>query len=212
MEEFDAQQTQPMPAQTRHDDTLATAHTPQTSQAETPLIGGVDRTIFSTVFMMALFVLAVMVTMISKGAIALAVAVPVPFTVQAGTLTGRNFRLYPGISQADHSTPVGINQMDCTISNLAIIKQVSLPIVGNVTMTLKSGDSTPATLNGLTTDISSLGTTSANFNSLAINTNANGNAFEIDSNSTVLSGANINSPYLVVNSITLPNLSFSLGK
>src|SRR5947209_5774277 len=99
-------------------------------EEEMPMIGRTNRTILWSVLLVAFLILAGMVTMVSKGALAMSAAVPVPFTVKAGVLKGSNFRLFPGISQADKSTPVGINTMDCTIANLEIIKTISLPVVG----------------------------------------------------------------------------------
>lgn len=181
-------------------------------EEEMPIIGQTNRTILWSVLLVAFLILAGMVTMVSKGALAMSAAVPVPFTVKAGTLKGANFHLFPGISQADKSTPVGINTMDCTIANLEITKTISLPVVGNITITMKAGANSPAVLNGLTTDVASLSAGSANFQTLSLNTNENGNAFELDSPSATLNNAAINSPFLVVNNITLPDLSFSIGR
>ncbi|MBV9614054.1 MAG: hypothetical protein JO031_01200 [Ktedonobacteraceae bacterium] len=170
--------------------------------------GRTDRKVFWIVLMLSLFVLTGMVGLVSKGAIAMAAAVPVPFTIQAGTLNGKNFHLYPGVSQADNSTPVAVNQMDCTISNLVITKQIPLPGGGNITVKMSSGNGTPANLTGLTTDVAALGTTSTSFQNLSINTGPN--SLDLTSPNATLNNATINSPYLLVNSITLPGLSLSL--
>ncbi len=193
----------PLPVLTSQDNRL------DESQRVMPMIGKTDPTLFWPVLLVALLVLVGMATLVSRGALALAAAVPVPFDVHAGTLNGSNFRLYPGVSQADKTSPVGVNQMDCTITDLVITKQVSLPVVGNITLTLKAGSSnTPAKLTGLTTDISSLNADNATFQTQSITTGGNG--FEIDAASTTLSNTDIYSPYLIVNSITLPGLSFSI--
>lgn len=195
---IDSLETQPVAAITRLEE-------------EMPMLGQTNKTILWSVLLVAFLILAGMVTMVSKGALAMSAAVPIPFTVKAGTLKGSNFHLFPGISQADKSTPVGINTMDCTITNLEIDKTVSLPVVGNITITIKAGSNSPAVLNGLTTDVSSLNANTASFQTLSLNTNEGGNAFQLDSPSATLNGAAINSPFLVVNSITLPDMSFSIG-
>lgn len=180
-------------------------------EEEMPIIGRTNKTVLWSVLLVAFLILAGMVTMVSKGALAMSAAVPVPFTVKAGVLKGSNFHLFPGISQADHSTPVAINTMDCTITNLEIVKTISLPVIGNITITMKAGSNSPAVLNGLTTDVASLGAGNASFQTLTLNTNENGNAFQLDSPSATLNDASINSPFLVVNNITLPDLSLSIG-
>ncbi len=173
-----------------------------------PTIGRTDRKIFWLVLMVSLLVLTGMMSLVSKGAIAMAAAVPVPFTIQAGTLNGKNFHLYPGVSQADNNTPVAVNQMDCTITNLVITKQITLPVVGTVTVKMSAGSNTPANLTGLTTDVAALGTSSTSFQNLSINTGPN--SLDLTAPSAILNNANISSPYLLVSSITLPGLSVSI--
>jgi len=175
-----------------------------------PMSGGrTDRKVFWIVLMLSLFALTGMVSLVSKGAIAMAAAVPVPFTIQATTLSGRNFHLYPGISQADNSTPVAVNQMDCTIADLVITKPISIPGLGTITVKMSAGNGTPANLTGLTTDVAALGTSSAVFQGLSINTGPD--ALDLTAPTATLNNPNISSPYLLVNSITLPGLSLSLS-
>src|SRR5690242_8028486 len=99
----------------------------QNNDHETVMVGTTDRKIFWGVFLASLVVLSIMVGAVSQGAIAMAAAVPVPMTLQAGTLNGTNFHLFPGLSQADNATPVAVNQMDATITNLTISKSLSVP-------------------------------------------------------------------------------------
>lgn len=167
--------------------------------------------VFWSVLLVALTLLTGMVSMVANGAIAVAASVPVPVTIQAGTLNGTGFHLYPGVSRADQSSGVGVAQMDCTINNMTITKQVPLPVIGNVNFTLTSGSSTPVTLGGLTTDLNSLGANQASFQNMSLNTGGS-TGLDINSTSTTFTSANINSPYLLVNNITLPGLSISFAK
>jgi hypothetical protein len=183
----------------------------QVQEEEAPVIGSVNRSIFWSVMLVALMVLGGMGILVSRGAVAMAATLPVPFTVQASTLKANSFRLYPGLSKADNSTPVGVNQIDGTISDLTISKTIAMPVMGNVTVAIKAGHDTPVNVSGLTTDVSALSASGANFQNQSISSNANGNAFEIDASSATLTSANINSPYLFANSITLPGLSLSIS-
>ncbi|HEX4714029.1 MAG TPA: hypothetical protein VH164_03785, partial [Ktedonobacteraceae bacterium] len=79
-----------------------------TSMDDLPMIGQVNKNLFWSILLVALLALTGMVTLASRGAIAMATTIPVPFTVQNSTLSGTNFKLYPGISPADHRTPVAV--------------------------------------------------------------------------------------------------------
>lgn len=175
-----------------------------------PAIGKVNRSIFWSVMLVALLVLGGITTLISKGAIAMAAAVPVPVTVTSSSIKTTRFRLYPGISQADNTSPVAVNQLDGTLSNLVITKTVPLPIIGNVTVTLKAGQGTPVSTTGLTTDVAGLSSESATFGGQSVSSNANGNAFEIDAQTVTLNNITINSPYMIANSMTLPGLTLTV--
>ncbi|GCE20124.1 DUF6230 family protein [Dictyobacter kobayashii] len=141
-----------------------TLHDEEHKQPEqNPAIGTVNRSIFWTVMLVALLLLSGITTLISKGAIAMAAAVPVPVTVTASSIKTTRFRLYPGISQADSTSPVAVNQLDGTLSNLVITKTVSMPVIGNVTVTLKAGQNTSVSTTGLTTDLAGLSSDSATF-------------------------------------------------
>lgn len=176
-----------------------------------PMIGQTNRNIFWIVLLIALIILSGMTALISQGAVAMAVAIPVPFVVKGQTLNGSNFHLYPGLSGADNATPVGVVQMDTTITDLKIIKNFNVPVMGNVTLTLSAGSSTPVTIKGLTIDSTGMTLNQAQFNGLSINSSGKG-GFEIGSSTTTFTNATINSPYLVINSITLPGLSISLSR
>jgi len=175
-----------------------------------PAIGQTDRNIFWIVLLIALLILAGMVSLVTRGAVAIAATIPVPFVVKGQTLDGSNFHLYPGVSGADSQSPVGIVQMDVSITDLQIIKTFSLPIVGNTTLTLSAGNSSPVKISGLTIDSTGMTLNQAQFNGMSINANGKG-GFEIGSSTAVFTNATINSPYLLINSITLPGLSISLS-
>lgn len=177
---------------------------------DVPMIGQTNRNIFWVVLLIALIIMTGMVSLVTRGAVAVAAAIPVPFVVKGQTMQGSNFHLYPGISGADHSTPVSIIQMDTTITDLKIIKSFNVPVMGNITLTLSAGSSTPVTIKGLTINSTGLNLSQAQFQSLSINANGRG-GFEIGSSSTTFTDSTINSPFLLINSITLPGLSISLS-
>jgi hypothetical protein len=182
----------------------------QKQPEQNPAIGAVNRSIFWPVMLVALLLLGGIATLVSKGAIAMAAAVPVPVTVTSSMIKTTKFRLYPGISQADGASPVAVNQLDGTLANLVITKTVSLPVIGNVTVTLKAGQNTPVSTTGLTTDLAALSSESATFGGQAVTSNANGNAFEIDAQTVTLNNITINAPYMIANSMTLPGLTLSV--
>jgi|GEM_PF-1147772 len=182
----------------------------QKQPEQNPAIGAVNRSIFWPVMLVALLLLGGIATLVSRGAIAMAAAVPVPVTVTSSMIKTTKFRLYPGISQADGASPVAVNQLDGTLANLVITKTVSLPVIGNVTVTLKAGQNTPVSTTGLTTDLAALSSQSATFGGQSVSSNANGNAFEIDAQAVTLNNITINAPYMIANSMTLPGLTLSV--
>ncbi|HEX6484995.1 MAG TPA: DUF6230 family protein [Ktedonobacteraceae bacterium] len=181
------------------------------SMDDMPMIGQVNKNLFWSILLVALLALTGMVTLASRGAIAMAATIPVPFVVQNGTLIGSNFRQYPGISQADKATPVAISQLNATITDMVITKQFS--VFGHtITMKLSAGGSgsSPVVANGLTMDATSLSIDSAQFSNMSLSAGGNG-GLETDASSVHFKNATINSPYLLANSITLPGLSISLS-
>ncbi|HLG74808.1 MAG TPA: DUF6230 family protein [Ktedonobacteraceae bacterium] len=177
-----------------------------------PMIGQTNRNIFWIVLLVALLVLTGMLALVERGAVAVAAAIPVPFVVKGQTLNGSNFHLYPGVSGADNTTPVGVVQMNTTITDLTIIKTFNVPVLGNVNLTLTAGDNgTPVSISGLTIDSTGMNLSQAQFSGMSINASGTG-GFEIGSSSATFTNATINSPYLLINSITLPGLSISLSR
>lgn len=174
-----------------------------------PAIGQTNKTVFWSVLLVALLALTSLGTLASNGAIAMATAIPVPFSVQTATLTGTNFKMFPGISSADHTSPVAVTQLDAQITNMVITKSFSL-FGHTVTLKLSAGSQTPVIIKGLTLDASSLNINTASFQNMILNAGGTG-GLEIDAPSATLTGSTINSPYLLANQITLTNLSLSIS-
>ncbi|WP_236038731.1 DUF6230 family protein [Ktedonobacter robiniae] len=179
------------------------------NEEQEAVIGTVKPSIFWTVMLVALALLGGMIVLISKGALAITVAVPIPVTLKAASIKTTNLRLYPGITPVDTSSPA-VNQLDGTLSDLVISKAIALPIIGNVTVTLNAGQNTPVTTTGLTTDLSVLSSDVATFEGQAIFNNANDNAFGSDTQTMTLNNVTISAPYVIANSMTLPGLTLSI--
>lgn len=174
-----------------------------------PMIGQINKNLFWSILLIALLALTALVSLASRGAIALAATIPVPFTVQTTSLTGSHFKMFPGLSSADNSTPVAVTQMDASISGMTITK--SFAVLGKtITVKLTAGGSTPVTANGLTLDANSLNVNTAQFQNMSLNAGGNG-GLEIDAPGANLHGATINSPYLLANSITLTDLGLAIS-
>ncbi|MBX5458818.1 MAG: hypothetical protein IRZ31_18145 [Thermogemmatispora sp.] len=175
---------------------------------ELPPVGRTNRTVFWSVMLLAALVLFGMLGAVENGAIALAAAAPLPVTVQAKVLQAKNFHLYPGISPADNSTPVAVNQLDGTITDLVISKSISLGPLGTVTVKLEAGQNTPVSVTGLTNDATGLQADEGQFQNLVLSTGPN--PFDQTATSATLTNLTINSPYQAANSITLPGLTLSI--
>lgn len=181
------------------------------SMDDLPTIGQVNKNLFWSILLVALLALTGMVALASRGAVALAATIPVPFTVQSTTINGSNFKLFPGVSPADNSSPVAVSQLNASITGMLITKQFN--VLGHtVTIKLSAGGagSSPVVANGLTMDANSLNIGTAQFNNLTLNAGGTG-GLEQDASTAILSNATISSPYLLANSLTLPGLSVSLS-
>ncbi|HZS75672.1 MAG TPA: DUF6230 family protein [Ktedonobacteraceae bacterium] len=175
-----------------------------------PLIGKTNRTIFWTVLLVALLATTFMLQGVENGAIAMAVSVPVPVTIQAKTLKGTNFHMFPGVSPADNRTPVGITRMDCTISGLTISKSFTLPLVGTFTFKLQAGQgSIPVTITGLTNDVTALSMDQGQFQNLTISTGPD--PLDQTASNVTFTNATIQAPYQLISRITMPGLSISIS-
>lgn len=177
--------------------------------ADLPMIGQTRKSLFWVILLIALLALTALVNLASRGAIAMAATIPMPFTTTNQSIQARNFKLYPGISQADKSTPVVVQQLDATIVGMKVIKTFS--VMGHtVTFTMSAGDhGTPVTTNGLLIDANSVKVDNVQFNNMTLNSNANG-GLENDAGTATFTNATIISPFLLANSMTLPGLSVSL--
>lgn len=176
---------------------------------EMPAIGQTNKTVFWSVLLVSLLALTGLVSLASGGSLALAAAIPVPFTVQSSSLTGTNFKMFPGVSAADNKSPVAVTQLDAQISNMVITKSFSF-FGHTVTVKLNAGSQTPVSIKGLTLDASALNVNTAAFQNMSLNAGGSG-GLEIDAPSATLTGSTINSPYLLANQITLTNLSLSIS-
>ena len=174
-----------------------------------PMIGQTRKTLFWVILLIALLVLAALVSLASRGAIAMAAAIPVPFTTTNQEIRATHFRLFPGISQADKSTPVVVQQLDATIDGLKVIKKFSL-LGHTITFTMSAGTSTPVTANGLMIDANSLNVNQVQFQNMTLSSSGSG-GLENDASSATFTNATIISPFLLANSMTLPDLSISLS-
>lgn len=176
------------------------------------LIGKTDARIFWGVMLVASLFLAFLVHEISSGAVALAMNAPIAFTMTGSELDGSNFKLYPGISSADNSTPVAINQMDGTVKSMVISKQVSLPVAGTFTIKMAAGSgNTPVSMTGLKADVGAFQAGNFTASNLTLNTSGT-NGFEQDAGSVAISNPDITIPYMSLNSTTLPGLSVTISR
>jgi hypothetical protein len=176
------------------------------------LIGKTDARIFWGVMLVASLFLAFLVHEISSGAVALAMNAPIAFTMTGSELDGSNFKLYPGISSADNSSPVAINTMDGTVKSMVISKQVSLPVAGTFTIKMSAGNgNTPVSMTGLKADVGAFQSGNFAASNLTLNTGGT-NGFEQDAGSVVISNPDITIPYMSLNSTTLPGLSVTISR
>jgi hypothetical protein len=174
-----------------------------------PVIGQTRRTLFWVILLIALLALAALASLASRGAIAMAAAIPVPFTTTNQQIKATHFRLYPGVSQADKSTPVVVQQLDATIAGLKVIKKFTL-LGHTVTFIMSAGTSTPVTASGLMIDANSLNVNQVQFQNMTLSASGSG-GLENDASSATFTNATIISPFLLANSMTLPGLTISLS-
>lgn len=175
--------------------------------AESVIVSSTNRRVFWPLLLASLCVMSFMLVGLSDNVLAMAASVPIPMTITATKISSGNMTLIPGLSKADNQTPVGVVQMDATITNQIISKSLSIPGLG--TVTVKITTSKPVTVKGLTLDLTSLKADQAQFTNLALTTSGVG--FEQSADSQVLTNATIDSPYLLANSISLPGLSLTVS-
>jgi hypothetical protein len=175
--------------------------------AESVIVSSTNRRVFWPVLLAGLCAMSVMLVMLADNMIALAASVPIPMTITADSITSGNMTLIPGLSKADNQTPVGVVQMDATITNQVISKSLAIPGLGTVTVKITTNK--PVTIKGLTLDLTSLKADEAKFTNMTLSTGGIG--FEQTADTQTLTNATIESPYLLANSITLPGLSLSVS-
>jgi hypothetical protein len=180
-----------------------------TMDMDLPMIGQTRKTLFWTILLIALLALTALVSLASRGAIAMAAEIPTAFTVSNQSIKATNFKLYPGVSSADKSTPVVVQQLDATITGMKITKQFTL-LGRTITFTMTAGNSTPVTANGLLMDANSLKVDQVQFTNMTLSAAGQG-GLENDASSASFTNALIESPFLLANSISLPGLSISLS-
>lgn len=174
-----------------------------------PAIGQINKNVFWSILLVGLLALTGLVSLASRGAIAMAATIPVPFTVQTGTLTGTNFQQFPGVSSADKQSPVAVTKLDAQITNMTITKSFSF-LGHTVTVKLNSGTKHPVSIQGLMLDANSLNVDTASFQNLSLNAGGTG-GLELTAPSTTLTNSTINSPFLMASSITLTDLSLNIS-
>ncbi len=180
-----------------------------TTDMDLPMIGQTRKTLFWVVLLIALLALSALVGLASRGAIAMAATIPVPFTTVNQSIKATNFKLYPGISQADKSSPVIVQQLDGTINGMKVIKTFTL-LGHTITFTMTAGNSTPVTVSGLTIDANSVNVSQVQFSGMTLSSGGSG-GLENDASSATFNNVTIVSPFLLANSMTLPGLSVSLS-
>ncbi len=176
----------------------------------TIIIGQTNRKVFWSVVLAGIFLMITMVFALSSQLIALAaVALPIDFTITADSINATKFSLVPGVSSADGKTPVAVVKMDATITNQVITRSL---FGGHITVTITAGNQgTPVTVTGLTVDTTGLDAGNAVFTHLVLSTGSAGDTFSQTADTQVLTNATIEAPYLLANSITLPNLSLAIA-
>jgi uncharacterized protein DUF6230 len=180
----------------------------------TIIIGHTNRKVFWSVVLAGIFLMITMVFALSSQLIALAaVALPFDFTITADRIEATNFNLVPGPSHNNPNIPVAIlTTMDAKITNQVITRSFSL-LGHTISVKITAGDQgTPVTVKGLlTVDTTGVDAGSAQFTNLVLSTGPAGDTFTQSADSQVLTNAIIEAPYLMAQSITLPNLSVSLS-
>lgn len=191
-----------------------TQPTPAAS-TDTIIIGQTNRKVFWSVVLAGIFLMITMVFALSSQLIALAaVALPFDFTITADSIDATNLNLVPGPSHVDKNIPVAIlTTMDATITNQVITRSFTLfGHTASVKITAGNQPGAPVKVTGLlTVDTTGLDAGNAVFTNLVLSTGSAGDTFSQTADHQLLTNATIEAPYLMAESITLPNLSLSLS-
>ena len=185
------------------------------ASADTIIIGQTSRKVFWSVVLAGIFLMVTMVYALSSQLIALAVELPIDFTITASTINATKFSLMPGQSRADGKTPVAVVSMDAIITNQVISKSFPIPGGGHIILTITAGNKgTPVKVTGLSIDTTGLDAGNAVFTNLILSTGPNGSSGQTltqTADSQMLTNATIEAPYLLASSITLPDLSLAIS-
>ncbi|MBO0795060.1 MAG: hypothetical protein J2P36_29495 [Ktedonobacteraceae bacterium] len=173
-------------------------------------VGRITPHIFWFTLSASLVVFAGLLSLIPSGALALAVNLPTPFTITADKLIVRNSRLIIGRSRA-FGIPAAITFGDIEAHNIRITKEVELPIVGRVVLTLTAGKDAPAFLNGSRTDITALHAGNAQITNQVATIQAD-NGFQITADEEVFTNVTIKAPFASADSATLPGLTLTVTR
>lgn len=188
---------------------------PHTSVAETQeeiiTFGKVQKKTFWSVFLVSCILLGCLLFSISRGYIAVAAALPTPFTVKADFFQIVDSRLVLGISAAGHNDPVAITTDDAIARNLRISKEVSLPGIGNVTFTLQAGKHSDVKLYGTRTDVRTLQAHFARIED-SVTTIDDRNGVKVTSGLQQFTNVTIKAPYLSFDSGTFPDISITVKR
>lgn len=175
------------------------------------MTGKTNWKVFWAVLGAGLMVVSGLAGLVANGAIAMAAAIPMPFTVEADEIVSDDgsFQLVPDLAPTSDE-PVAVVTMNGSLSNLRIRKSVT---VGGVTatLTISAGTgTTPVRARGLTTNAATIEASEAEFTNLVQDASGNGKLSTPDGSMT-LSGATLEVPYLAASSITLPGMRLSVN-
>ncbi len=184
------------------------------ASTDTIIIGQTNRKVFWSVVLAGIFLMITMVFALSSQLIALAaVALPFDFTITADSITAKNFNLVPGPSHNNPNFPIAVlTTEDATITNQVITRSFTL-LGHTISVKITAGNNgTPVTVKGLlTVDTTGVDAGNAQFTNLVLSTGPMGDTFTQSADTQVLTNATIEAPFLMAQSITLPNLSVAFS-
>ncbi len=179
--------------------------------ATAPLVGTVNHKVFLGVFLTSQLVLVGMLYSVATGGLAIAALLPDvaghPYVVHVDELDASSFKLVPGVSAVDNSTPVAIVTLSGKLVNQVINQDVPLPGGGTAHVLIQAGaNGTPAQVDGLTQNLTSQDAALATFQNLTLSSSTSLGQLGQQAGATVLKNADITTPFLSANSVTFPNL------
>ncbi|WP_051343898.1 DUF6230 family protein [Alicyclobacillus herbarius] len=176
----------------------------ETNLAYSQLPGKTSWKHFWAVMALALIALAGLTAMISKGMVALASTLPMPFTIYADSITGDNFSLVPNYDRS-HGGAISVIKMDQTLHNMTITKSVS--IAGHtLSLNISAGSGSPVQGSGVLVDASDIQAGVNSFDGMVMDANSG-----ISAKGITLKDATLQVPYLSADSMTLPDMHLSVS-